>query len=244
MYINLAKETVFSRVYDINYKIFPKIEGFLFHQRPKYIYAELPGDISNEKRSKAFLEFLQQISSFGYDAAWRDLDYRVFGIPYKRKRTIFIANLRGLPSSADILFESRKGFPNSIQCSNEEKASASAFARMLTKDCVKTKNFNNLLAVCYNEEKTKVVPHNLLHFKKKVKIPDDYQIFLRTFTNIEIERMFFYPDNYTLFDYYPGMIQISGSNSTELFRLRRDAVVYSKLIPSVRYFTKLIVDRL
>ncbi len=74
--------------------------------KPQWVVFEnVPGLLSSQ-RGRDFGEVLGALDECGYDACWRVLDARHFGVPQRRRRVFIVGGLRGRGGDpAEVLFE-------------------------------------------------------------------------------------------------------------------------------------------
>lgn len=155
--------------------------------RPRWVVWEnVPGVLSSNG-GRDFGSIVGALADLGYGIAYRVLDAGFFGVPQRRRRVILVANLVGWRCAASVLFDGPRCFrnPDSIRETQEETAPQAEGS-----------------IDCYNAEGRTGLPFlTASNLSKTVNnqtplILQDGR--LRRFMPLEIERLFGFPDNWTL----------------------------------------------
>lgn len=92
---------------------FDEIRGTIFFEiaraakqiQPQYLFLENVKGLLNHDQGKTFRTILTTLDELGYDAEWRVLNSKNFGVPQNRERIFIVASLRTSGKSAgELLF--------------------------------------------------------------------------------------------------------------------------------------------
>ncbi|MBC1307920.1 DNA cytosine methyltransferase [Listeria booriae] len=87
---------------------FDEIRGTIFFEiaraaqqvKPQYLFLENVKGLLNHDKGKTFRTILTTLDELGYDAEWRVLNSKNFGVPQNRERVFIVASLRASGKSA------------------------------------------------------------------------------------------------------------------------------------------------
>ena len=65
--------------------------------KPKYLVLENVKGLLNHDKGETFRVIIQTLDELGYDAEWRVLNSKNFGVPQNRERVFIVCHLRGIP---------------------------------------------------------------------------------------------------------------------------------------------------
>ncbi|EHC6225235.1 TPA: DNA (cytosine-5-)-methyltransferase [Listeria monocytogenes] len=110
---------------------FEETRGTLFFEiaraakqiQPRYLFLENVKGLLSHNKGETFATILTALDELGYDAEWRVLNSKDFGVPQNRERVFIVANLRGSGGREIFPFggENRTLNKNDIKAINDSK---------------------------------------------------------------------------------------------------------------------------
>ncbi|EJI8621227.1 DNA (cytosine-5-)-methyltransferase [Listeria monocytogenes] len=102
---------------------FEETRGTLFFEiaraakqiQPRYLFLENVKGLLSHNKGETFATILTALHELGYDAEWRVLNSKDFGVPQNRERVFIVANLRGTGGREIFPFEAVNGKNSKIQ---------------------------------------------------------------------------------------------------------------------------------
>lgn len=93
-------------------------------KRPTVVFLENVPGLFSSSGGRDFAIVLGALAECGYDATWRVLDARYFGVAQRRRRVFIVASLRGRPDTDEVLFEpeSCEGYTPASRSTGEDLA--------------------------------------------------------------------------------------------------------------------------